>query len=118
MFVIITNGSMTLSVPKGAYKTQYAPQGWVEATAEDVEELVEEPEELQEPEAKEPDLADEDPVDDEDEEVEEVDITELLEKPLSELDREELELLADYKQLDVEGITSIKELRKVIREAE
>lgn len=57
--------------------------------------------------------------DDEDEDdVVYVDPEELLEKPVGDLDYEELQIVAEYLGLDVENLTTLKALRKAIKEAQ
>lgn len=47
-----------------------------------------------------------------------VDPEELLEKPVGDLDFEELQIVAEYLGLDVENLTTLKALRKAIKEAQ
>lgn len=61
------------------------------------------------------------PVEDEDsddEEYVEVDPEELASRDLSELDREELRILAEYKGIDVSEMTSTRQLRNALRSLE
>ena len=113
--VEIIKGSKTLKVPVGAYNAIYASAGWslkgkekkvIEKPVEPVEEVAEE--------SIEPDF--EEPV--EDDNVEYVDPEELAEKPLEELDFEELKILAEYKGIDITGMRSSKALRKAIKSIE
>lgn len=50
--------------------------------------------------------------------VEYVDPEELLKKPVGDLDYEELQIVAEYLGLDVENLTTLKALRKAIKEAQ
>lgn len=126
--VTVTKGSRTLVVPVGAYKTTYAPAGWVlqgevevSAPEKPVEEKkAEEPKAEKPVEKPEPETEDEDEAEDEaeDEDVEYVDPEELLEKPLEELDFEELKILAEYLEIDTKGMTTSKALRSAIKKAQ
>ena len=53
-----------------------------------------------------------------DEEFEEVDPEELEKRPLSELDKEELQILAEYKGLDISSLTTVKQLREALKSLE
>lgn len=119
--VEITKGSMTLTVPRGAYDNQYAPAGWEMKSnnksskpSEQPKAKVKEPEEVAEEDSE--DVED---VEDTEEDVEyiEVDPEELLEKPLEELDFEELKIVADYLGLDTKGMTTSKAIRSAIKKA-
>ena len=54
----------------------------------------------------------------EEEDIEYVDPAELAKKPIDELDRDELKILAEYKGIDISGITSTKKLRAALRDME
>lgn len=107
----IMKGSRTLTIPAGAYESMYAPNGWeLVGTKKKTEkkskeepkselEVTEEPEEVTEDE----------------EDVEYVDPEELLEKPLEELDFEELKILAEYLDISTKGLKSKKEVREAIK---
>lgn len=117
--ITIRKGNRILSIPSGAYKT-YASAGWVKdgeqieaetQVEEVVEETTEEPE--VEPEAATESEAEEES--EEEEEVEYVDPEELKEKPLSELDFEELQILAEYLGIDIKNLKTSKALRAEIK---
>lgn len=106
----IRKGNRHLLIPAGSLK-RYLSAGWStteqpEETNDDVN-LTSGEEELQQ-----------EYVDPEEEDVEYVDPEELAQRPLSELDREELRILAEYKGIDVSGLTSTKQLRNAIRNLE
>lgn len=118
--VTIVKGSKTLSIPVGAYKTVYAPAGWV--LAEEVKTTAAEkpvkPEKTEkEPKIEEP-VVEEAEEDEEDEDVEYVDPEDLLEKPLEELDFDELKILAEYLDINVKGMNTSKALRTAIKKAQ
>ena len=109
--VEIIKGSRKMTIPSGAYET-YASAGW---------ELGTEPKKEQAKpaaEKKKPEKAKAEP-EPEVEEVEEdviyIDPEDLLEKPLEELDFEELKILAEYKGIDIKGMKSSKMLREAIK---
>lgn len=110
--VKIMKGSKVLVVPGGAYRDVYASSGWVLAEAEAAPKP-------QKPEAKppkkEPEQVPEEVEDDEN--VEYVDPEELLEKPLEELDYEELKILAEYLGIDTTGMRNSKSIRSAIKKA-
>ena len=115
--ITIVKGSKTLSVPTGAYKSIYAPAGWV--SAEEVEATpVEKP---AKPDKKKAEPKVEEPVVEEleeDEDVEYVDPEELLEKPLEDLDFDELKILAEYLDINIKGMSTSKALRTAIKKAQ
>lgn len=127
--VTIIKGSRHLTVPKGAFDSIYAPNGWQLAkdakkesrepktASKSSEETNTSPEDKNEnltPLDEELDNADAADDNDEDEEVEYVDPEELEEKPLEELDFEELKILADYLGVQTRGLKSKKEVRAAI----
>ena len=110
--VEIIKGSRKMTIPSGAYET-YASAGW---------ELATEPRKGQEKpaaEKKKPEKAKAEPEPEVEEEIEEdviyIDPEDLLEKPLEELDFEELKILAEYKGIDIKGMKSSKMLREAIK---
>ena len=119
----VCKGNKSLLIPAGAYKHQYAPHGWtisndVKPKSEDFDqhsknmpgaEVTDENGDQTSPQG---DLN----TGDEDEEVEYVDPEELATKPLDELDRDELTILAEYKGLDVSTLTTKKQLKEALRQ--
>ena len=115
----IRKGSKTMVIPAGAYEPIYAPSGWEidgkkpenspeKATPETpekapVDEPSESPEEVETEELE------------EDEDVEYVDPEELNEKPIEELDFEELKILAEYLGVNIKGLKSKKEVLEAIK---
>lgn len=108
----IIKGSKTLTVPLGAYEEIYAPNGWELMSKENKLVETEMPEEPEEPEGELPEESEEEP---EEEDVEYVDPEELLEKPLEELDFEELKIVAEYLDISTKGLKSKKEVREAIK---
>ena len=110
--VEITKGSRKMTIPSGAYIV-YASAGWELATEHKEEQV------KPAAEKKKPEKAKAKPVEPVAEEVEEdviyIDPEELLEKPLEELDFEELKILAEYKEINIKGMKSSKAIREVIR---
>lgn len=111
----IRKGSKTLVIPAGAYDTIYAPAGW--ERADGTKKSVKEPQKVEKtPEPLEESEEEfEEELDEEDEDVEYVDPEELNEKPLEELDFEELKILAEYLDIDVKGLKSKKDVREAIK---
>lgn len=137
MFIQIVKGDRALMIPAGAFR-QYASAGW--QRAEENEAHSDKGKNTQ-PESQKQDLdtnsqPEEDNLggepevtpkeafipepekDEEDEDVEYVDPEELLEKPIGDLDFEELQIVAEYLGLDVENLTTLKALRKAIKAAQ
>lgn len=137
--VTIIKGSRKLSVPKGAFDSIYAPNGWklVEDVKNDSRDPNPAPKSSEEnhvhPKDKNENLTPlnedlekttktsknfDENIDDEDEEeeVEYVDPEELEEKPLEELDFEELKILADYYGIKTRGLKSKKDVRNAIEQ--
>lgn len=114
----ITKDGKTSSVPAGSV-AKFLSAGWVllngEAPSKKKAEPTISPEESTEAPTEE--LIEEEQGEDEEdtEEVEYVDPEELMQKPLSELDKEELIILAQYKGIDTENLTTSKQLRAAIR---
>lgn len=113
--VKVVKDDMTLTIPAGAVK-DYISTGWkladskhTESAKEEVKSKVKEP-------VKEDDSDSEDNYEDDD--VVYVDPEELAERPLEELDAEELRILAEYKGIDVSHISSVKKLRAAIEALE
>lgn len=113
----ITKDGKTSSVPAGSLK-KFLSAGWVLLNGETPEApVVAEPQSKDE-EVPEELIGDEQSQEDEeieDEEVEYVDPEELMQKPLSELDKDELIILAQYKGIDTDGLNTSKQLRAAIR---
>ena len=116
--VKIKKGKLTLTVPAGAVR-KYTSAGWELAGSSKSKSKATNPT-AHHANAKEDETAYDTQLDDEstEEEVEYVDPEELAQRPLGELDREELRILAEYKGIDVSGITSTKQLRNALRSLE
>lgn len=111
MVKVVKNG-MTLTIPAGAVKT-YCSAGWKLAPSDEGKAR---PVKSQEK----PMMKSEDTEEtyDEEEEVEYVDPEDLAQKPLEELDIEELKILAEYKGLDTTRLTSARKLRTALESLE
>lgn len=121
----VTNGTVTLMVTKGAFKSFYEPNGFHAVDGEDGHEEAgvvtthPTPETGRSGHSSQQELRqDTDGPEDEDEEEEEdteesVDLSEI---PLGEMSFDQLNEYADQLELDHDGIRSKKELRAIIRE--
>ena len=121
----VTNGTVTLMVAKGAFKSFYEPNGFHAVDGEDGHEEAgvvtthPTPETGRSGHSSQQELRqDTDGPEDEDEEEEEdteesVDLSEI---PLGEMSFDQLNEYADQLELDHDGIRSKKELRAIIRE--
>lgn len=98
--VTIAKAEKTLIVPDTAYETIYAPAGW---TIKGSKKNASAEEETSSAEVS---------------ASEELTPEELLEKPLEDLNFEELKTVADYLGLEVEGQKSSKKLREAIKAAQ
>ena len=109
---IVKEGQDPMIIPAGAYK-MYAKAGWVKEKSSRRNKKEEEKPQVKnpEPEIEEPEVEE----DEEGEEVEYVDPEDLAKKPLGELDKEELQILAEYKGIDISKHTTSKQLREAIR---
>lgn len=107
---IVKEGQNPMTIPAGAYK-MYAKAGWVKEKSSRRNKKEEEKPQVEEPEIEEPQVEDEE----EDEDVEYVDPEELAKRPLGELDKEELQILAEYKGINISKHTTSKQLREAIR---
>lgn len=116
--VTVTKRNMTLTIPNGAYP-RYASAGWKKAGNSSKTKPAETKGEFVEPSIQEQEFEENPEVEDEelDEEYEEVDPEELALRPLEELDKEELIILAEYKGLETQGL-SAKKLRESLRSLE
>lgn len=115
MIKIFKDGKIA-SVPAGSLK-QFLSAGW--EPTEDHKEISESPSSI--PEEKPVEVLDEENTesqDDSDDDVIYVDPEELAQKPLGELDKEELVILAEYKGLDVSELKTIKQLKAALRSLE
>lgn len=128
----VIKGNEEKVIPAGAYK-MFASAGWHKAedseshddTGKSTEppaqksDLEGNPESEIDPE-QEGDPEDEDGEGDEEDDFEEIEVDpeELLKKPIGDLDYEELQIVAEYLGLDVENLTTLKALRKAIKEAQ
>lgn len=115
--VEIKKGKLNLTVPAGSVR-KYISAGWELANGSKLARKSITPT-LTDPMENGGQFEDEETSDDStDEEVEYVDPEELAQKPLNELDREELRILAEYKGVDVTELTSTKQLRAALRALE
>lgn len=107
---IVKEGQDPMIIPAGAYK-MYAKAGWVKEKSSRRNKKEEEKPQVKnpEPEIEEPE------VEEEEEDVVYVDPEDLAKKPLGELDKEELQILAEYKGIDISKHTTSKQLREAIR---
>lgn len=109
--VEIRKGSKILTIPAGALK-RYASAGWELTDSKSTKAPMGE---AKAEKYTEPEKPVEEEVEDEfEEDVEYVDPEELAEKPLSELDKEELQILAEFKGLDTTELTTAKKLRAAL----
>lgn len=136
----VIRGDEEKVIPAGAYK-MFASAGWQKAenseshddTGKSIEPPTQEPDlgENPDPEADpeqgktpeqegDPEEGEAEGDGDEDDGYEEIEVDpeELLEKPVGDLDYEELQIVAEYLGLDVENLTTLKALRKAIKEAQ
>ena len=112
--VNIIKGSKTLSVPVGAYNNMYAPAGW--ELADKVTKSIQKAEPKKEKKQPEPEpVKNQEP--EEEEDVVYVDPEELQEKPLEELDFDELKILAEYLNVNIKGMKSSKAIREAIKKS-
>ena len=102
--VRIVKGEKTRTIPKGAMKT-YLSTGWT--LAEDKASHIK----AEQAPATEPEYTEEV---EEEEDVEYIDPEDLLNRPLSELDLDELRILAEYKGIDTSNLNTSKRLRAAI----
>lgn len=123
----IIKGDEERVIPAGAFK-MFASAGWQKAenseshddTGKNTKSTTQDSDLGEIPES-ETDTEEEEPIlgaDPEEEDVEYVDPEELLKKPVGDLDYEELQIVAEYLGLDVENLTTLKALRKAIKEAQ
>lgn len=126
----VIRGDEEKVIPAGAFK-MFASAGWQKAENSESHDdngkntkpstqdsdLGENPEPETDTEEEEPILG-ADPEEVEEEDVEYVDPEDLLKKPIGDLDFEELQIVAEYLGLDVENLTTVKALRKAIKEAQ
>ena len=122
--VTIVKGSKTLKVPAGAYDKIYAPAGWMlqgeKILKNDGEKPVDDKTNIQKAKNQKTDKIrnQEETQEVEPEvEIEYVDPEDLLEKPINELDYEELKILAEYLGIDTKGLRSSKSLKEAIKKA-
>lgn len=118
----VTNGSVTISVTKGAYKGYYAQRGfWPVDGAGGVEEAGvvtthPTPDTDHSADSSQQEMANSEDESEEDGEYEDEGETDLSEIPLGEMSFDQLCEYADQLDLDRDGIRSKKELRALIRE--
>lgn len=110
----VTNGVVTLTVTKGAFKSFYEHNGFHTVDGEDGPETGHPGHSSQqEMEQDTEDAEDEADGDEEDDTEDDVDLSEI---PLGEMSFDQLNDYADQLELDHDGIRSKKELRALIRE--
>lgn len=116
--VRMRKNKLELTIPAGSVR-KYKKAGWELAEElkdssdlEDIENVTENVD-SQLPESN---TEDDDSEDDED--VEYIDPEDLVNKPLEELDRDELKILAEYKGIDTTGLKSTKKLKAAIEALE
>lgn len=107
---IVKEGQDPMIIPAGAYR-MYAKAGWVKEKSSRRNKKEEEKPQVKNPEPK----IEEPEVEEEEEDVVYVDPEDLAKKPLGELDKEELQILAEYKGIDISKHTTSKQLREAIR---
>ena len=105
---IVKEGQDPMTIPAGAYK-MYAKAGWVKEKSSRINKKEEEKPQVEEPKIEGPQ------VEEDEEDVVYVDPEDLAKKPLGELDKEELQILAEYKGIDISKHTTSKQLREAIR---
>lgn len=127
MFINIQKGGKRLLVSKAAFENNFKGQGWSEVgknpTSSDIQEAAEETksektinnkakveESNQEP-------SEDQEVDEWDEVLEDEEDEGEIEKPLSEMNKEELIQYASKNDISLEGLTSVKQYRQAIKEA-
>lgn len=116
--VEIRKGNKSLSIPAGALK-KFVSAGWEPVKAPKRERKPESGKITESPKNNEDLDKNTEPDEEiEDEEFEEVDPEELALRPLSELDKEELQILAEYKGLDISELSSVKQLRAALKALE
>lgn len=111
----IMKGSRTLTIPSGAYESMYAPCGWEVVGTKKKTEKKSKKEFESEPEVEVTEESEESEEAETEEDVEYVDPEELLEKPIEELDFEELKIVADYLDINTKGLKTKKEVREAIK---
>lgn len=124
MMITIQKGELELTIPSGAYGL-YASMGWEKAdnSAKHTNPKETAPKSVvAETTQPQDDPKTEDVVEPDEEEYEEevveVDPEELLQRPLGELDFEELQIAAEYLGLDTNDLTTSKKLRAAIKAAQ
>ena len=122
--VTIERAGHVLTVTQGAFKALYRPMGYVIVGTKGEPEASPSPDEVTTPPADEDGSEDdqtseEDEVQDDDEDTDEnQDDEDLEEKPLSEMNFKELKSYAKRQGINVNGMSSKKEVREAILEAE
>lgn len=119
--VRMKKGKLTLSVPAGAVR-KYISAGWEPTESLKSDEILDEgtfsPETKNDGEIGNVSESEVDYSGEFEDEVEYVDPEELAHRPLGELDKEELRILAEYKGIDTSNLNSAKQLRTAIRSLE
>lgn len=114
--VNITNGKTIILVPSGAFKEIYKKQGWRVAGTEEVENSKKPSEDFDLNNNIDNDVNNvkfNEEVSEDSDEIEKA----LDEKPLKEMSIEELQEYAKMNNIDIEGLTDKKEIRRAIKEA-
>lgn len=108
----IVKGSRSITIPNGAYPA-YASAGWVKAG--DTLEESKKTKTSKKPKEEESKVTEIEPEPVEEEDVEYIDPKDLMEKPIEDLDYEELRLLAEYLGIDIKGMNTSKAVRAAIK---
>lgn len=113
--VKIYKGEMTLTVPNGSYEKQFKPNGWSKENSKETIGSDIMSEETMRPET--PETTEEIPEENQEDEWDEEESIEsdLEEKPLSEMNREELLEFARIKGINVEGLGKNVQIREAIK---
>ena len=111
-FVTIKKGDKTLTVMKSAFEEYFANQGW---SISNVGKLVAVVETAPEKPIAEPEVEANDSEEEDWSEFEEEEVDEEIEKPLSEMNRAELEQKANSLGIDISEAKTNKQLREIIK---
>ena len=116
--ILITNGDITTTVSRGAFDNQYKKMGFW-AVSED--EVIEAPKPVEKPKAEPKPEKVEEPVENEvDEETDEASddeafVEDILEKPLSQWSKDELQKFVTIKDIDISGAKKTSEVRSIVK---
>lgn len=126
--VTIHKDKLTRTVPMGAYVSQYASLGWSIGPNESLDgdkgtntppapkKPLNDASAKPESDAEQVDEPDTEELEEEEEDVEYIDPEDLKEKPLNELDYEELRILAEYLGISLKGLKNKKAVKQAIEE--